>query len=126
MEIGSHSYIDNPKNENVKIFINGELFERSKAKVSVFDSGFLLGDGLWEGMRLHNGHIAFVESHLKRLYEGAKAIQDILNPDLIIRIGQKPVSKNLLWDLYPELYDEDDVDFGWKVQLSNFAKKQKA
>ncbi len=90
METGSHSYIDNPKNENVKIFINGELFERSKAKVSVFDSGFLLGDGLWEGMRLHNGHIAFVESHLKRLYEGAKAI------DLEIGLSKKELHEAIL------------------------------
>ncbi len=90
METGSHSYIDNPKNENVKISINGELFERSKAKVSVFDSGFLLGDGLWEGMRLHNGHIAFVESHLKRLYEGAKAI------DLEIGLSKKELHEAIL------------------------------
>ena len=106
METGSHSYIDNPKNENVKIFINGELFERSKAKVSVFDSGFLLGDGLWEGMRLHNGHIAFVESHLKRLYEGAKAID--------LEIG---LSKNELHEAILRTCEANNMKNGVHVRL---------
>ena len=63
-----------PRNENILISINGELFPRAKAMVSVFDSGFVLGDGVWEGLRVHDGGIAFLEEHIERLYEGAKAI----------------------------------------------------
>ena len=55
MEKGSHAFKENPKNHNVKIYINGQIKLRSEAYVSVFDSGFLLGDGLWEGIRLHKG-----------------------------------------------------------------------
>jgi branched-chain amino acid aminotransferase len=63
-----------PRNENIFISINGELYPRAKAMVSVFDSGFVLGDGVWEGLRVHGGSIAFLREHIERLYEGAKAI----------------------------------------------------
>jgi len=72
--MSSHSYIPNSKNENIFISINGELFKRNKAKISVFDSGFLLGDGVWEGIRLHNSKLVFIEDHLNRLYASAKGI----------------------------------------------------
>ena len=72
--MSSHSYISNPKNEDVFININGELFHRSKAKISVFDSGFLLGDGVWEGIRLHKSSLVFIEDHLDRLYSSARGI----------------------------------------------------
>jgi branched-chain amino acid aminotransferase len=71
---GTHDYQDDPRNANILIDINGELFSRDQAKVSVFDSGFVLGDGVWEGLRVHNGRIAFLEQHLDRLYEGARAL----------------------------------------------------
>ncbi len=71
---GTHEYKDDPRNAHILIDINGELFARDEAKVSVFDSGFLLGDGVWEGLRVHNGKIAFLQQHLDRLYEGAKAL----------------------------------------------------
>ncbi|WP_022701631.1 aminotransferase class IV [Oceanicaulis alexandrii] len=74
MAKGSHEYIDDPRNAAIRIWINGELFAREDAKVSVFDSGFILGDGVWEGLRVHEGQIAFLDRHLDRLYEGAKAI----------------------------------------------------
>lgn len=74
MAKGSHEYIDDPRNAAIRIWINGELFAREDAKVSVFDSGFILGDGVWEGLRVHEGKIAFLDRHLDRLYEGAKAI----------------------------------------------------
>lgn len=74
MAKGAHSYTDDPRNAEVKIWINGELFLRSEAKVSVLDSGFVLGDGVWEGLRVHNGQIAFLNRHLDRLEEGAKAL----------------------------------------------------
>ncbi|MGB7374609.1 aminotransferase class IV [Pontixanthobacter sp.] len=74
MAHGTHSYVDDPRNASVIIDINGEHFARPDAKVSVFDSGFMLGDGVWEGLRLHNGRLAFLDQHLERLYRGAKAI----------------------------------------------------
>ena len=72
--MSSHSYISNPKNEDIFININGELFHRNKAKISVFDSGFLLGDGVWEGIRLHQSTLLFIDEHLDRLYASAKGI----------------------------------------------------
>jgi branched-chain amino acid aminotransferase len=70
----THEYIDDPRNADILISINGNLIPRANATVSVFDSGFLLGDGVWEGLRVHAGGIAFLDAHLERLYEGAKAI----------------------------------------------------
>jgi branched-chain amino acid aminotransferase len=74
MESGAHAFVEDPRNESVLIYVNGELKPRAEAMVSVFDSGFLMGDGVWEGLRLHNGSFAFVERHLDRLIEGAKAL----------------------------------------------------
>ncbi|MDC0654201.1 aminotransferase class IV [Candidatus Marinimicrobia bacterium] len=72
--MSSHSYISDSKNENIFININGELFHRNEAKISVFDSGFLLGDGVWEGIRLHKSKLVFIEDHLDRLFASAKGI----------------------------------------------------
>ena len=71
---GTHDYLDDPRNGSILISINGEMFPREEAKVSVFDSGFILGDGVWEGIRLHRGRLLFLDAHLDRLYEGAKAL----------------------------------------------------
>ncbi|HKT31779.1 MAG TPA: aminotransferase class IV [Gammaproteobacteria bacterium] len=74
MAKGTHDYQPDPRNADIKISVNGELFARTEARVSVFDSGFVLGDGVWEGLRLHDGGLPFLDMHLDRLYEGAKAI----------------------------------------------------
>ena len=74
MSTGTHEYIDDPRNAGIFVSVSGELLPRDKAVVSVFDSGFVLGDGVWEGLRLTDGGIAFLNQHLDRLYEGAKAI----------------------------------------------------
>jgi branched-chain amino acid aminotransferase len=74
MAQGTHDHQLDPRNENMLINIDGELFPRQEAKVSVFDSGYILGDGVWEGLRLHKGRILFAREHMKRLYEGAKAL----------------------------------------------------
>src|ERR671921_892847 len=66
--------VSDPRNASVLISVNGELKPRAEAVVSVFDSGFMLGDGVWEGLRVHKGRIAFLDRHLDRLFEGAKAI----------------------------------------------------
>lgn len=71
---GTHNFTPDPRNDEVLIDVNGELFRRPEAKVSVFDSGFMLGDGVWEGLRVYDGKIAFLDRHLDRLWSGAKAI----------------------------------------------------
>ncbi len=72
--MGTHEYQQDPRNENVWISINGELFRRPDAKVSVLDAGFLLGDGIWESFRLHEGVLVFIDEHLDRLFHGADVI----------------------------------------------------
>jgi branched-chain amino acid aminotransferase len=74
MSTGTHEYHDDPRNRDILVSVNGELVPRDEAVVSVFDSGFVLGDGVWEGLRLIDGGIAFLDAHFERLYEGAKAI----------------------------------------------------
>ena len=71
---GSQDFAADPRNAMVKIFVSGALVAREDAKVSIFDAGFVLGDGVWEGMRLHRGKVVFLDVHLDRLYEGARAI----------------------------------------------------
>ena len=71
---GTHRYLDDCRNENIQIFVNGELYPRKEANISVFDSGFLMGDGVWEGIRLLNGHLVFLKEHLERLYDGAEKL----------------------------------------------------
>ena len=93
MAKSTHSAIVDPRNENVKIYINGEFHSRENAQISVFDSGFLVGDGIWEGLRLHNGKFAFLDKHLDRLFAGASAIHlDIgLNKEELINALIKTV-----------------------------------
>ena len=74
MATGTHDHADDPRNASILIWVNGELLPRDRAMVSVFDSGFVLGDGVWEGLRVSGGHPAFLEKHLDRLEEGARAI----------------------------------------------------
>ena len=74
MAHGTHDHADDPRNAEVLVWVNGELLPRDRAVVSVFDSGFVLGDGVWEGLRVSGGHPAFLEQHLDRLEEGARAI----------------------------------------------------
>lgn len=79
MTHSTHAYEHDPRNDEIKIDINGELFRRQDAKISVFDSGFVLGDGVWEGLRVYpgpdgKGVIAFLDRHLSRLWDGAKTL----------------------------------------------------
>jgi branched-chain amino acid aminotransferase len=71
---GTHEALPDERNEDILVYINGEFYRRDEARISVFDSGFLVGDGVWEGLRLHEGEFAFLNLHLDRLFEGAKAI----------------------------------------------------
>ena len=74
MQRGTHEAVPDRRNEDVLVYINGGFFRREEARISVFDSGFLVGDGVWEGLRLHEGAFAFLDEHLDRLFQGAKAI----------------------------------------------------
>jgi branched-chain amino acid aminotransferase len=72
---GSQDFEDDPRNANVRVWLNGSLVPRSEARVSLFDAGFGMGDGIWEGLRLHKGRLLFLEAHLDRLLAGARAIR---------------------------------------------------
>lgn len=71
---GSQDFAADPRNATVKVYVSGALVPRDEARVSVFDAGFVLGDGVWEGMRLHKGRLVFLDLHLERLFDGARAI----------------------------------------------------
>ncbi len=71
---GTHEAVPDERNAEVLVYVNGEFHPQEEARISVFDSGFLVGDGVWEGIRLHGGEFAFLGLHLDRLFEGAKAI----------------------------------------------------
>jgi branched-chain amino acid aminotransferase len=92
---GSQDFADDPRNETVLIYLNGRLVPRSEAKVSVFDAGFVLGDGIWEGLRLHNGGFLFLDAHLDRLFEGARTIAlDIGTREEIVAALHRTVDAN--------------------------------
>ena len=71
---GSQDFSPDPRNAQALIYLNGRLVPRAEAKVSLFDAGFLVGDGIWEGLRLHKGALLFLDEHLERLYWGARQI----------------------------------------------------
>ena len=98
--MSTHSFIVNQKNDAILININGEFFKRNEAKISVFDSGFLLGDGVWEGIRLHQSVLVYIDKHLERLYNSAKGISLHigLKKEEIINEINKTLRKNNMKD----------------------------
>ncbi|MHA6325715.1 D-amino acid aminotransferase [Roseivivax sp. CAU 1753] len=92
----THQAEEDARNESILIWLNGALVPRSEARVSVYDSGFMLGDGVWEGLRLYNGKWAFLDAHMDRLFEAAKAIDLTLGIDreAIIEALEKTRSAN--------------------------------
>ena len=110
--MSTHSFIVNPKNKSILININGKFFKRNEAKISVFDSGFLLGDGVWEGIRLHQSVLVYIEEHLDRLYNSAKGISihiELKKEDIINEIN-KTLTKNKM---------EDDVHIRLVISRGN-------
>ncbi len=73
-KVSAHASEYDTRNDNVRCFLNGEIVARGEARVSIYDSGFMLGDGIWEGLRLHHGVWVFVEEHLDRLFEASLAL----------------------------------------------------
>ncbi|MBA4349765.1 MAG: aminotransferase class IV, partial [Rhodobacter sp.] len=84
--VSTHAAEEDARNEAILIYVNGRIVPKKDALVSVYDSGFMLGDGVWEGIRLYDGKWAFITEHMDRLYEAAKAIDlDIaMTPDQMI------------------------------------------
>ena len=92
----THDYYEDPRNKDIQIYINGEFFPRSEATVSVLDSGFLLGDGVWEGIRLHEGKLLHFDAHMDRLFNGAELISlpININRNELQQAIQKTLDKN--------------------------------
>ena len=87
--VSSHDFVDDKRNKNIKIYINGKFYKRKDAKISVFDSSTMLGDGIWDSLRYHNNNFIFLKEHLDRLYKDAKLI------DLKIHLTRKKLSEVL-------------------------------
>ena len=98
--------VSDPRNATILINVNGELKSRAEAVVSVFDSGFMLGDGVWEGLRLHQGRLAFLDRHLDRLFEGAKAIA------MDLGLSREELTRRLY-----DTLDANDMDEGVHIRL---------
>jgi branched-chain amino acid aminotransferase len=98
--------VSDPRNASILINVDGELKPRAEAVVSVFDSGFMLGDGVWEGLRVHQGKLAFLDHHLDRLFEGAKAIA------MDVGLSRDQLTKRLY-----ETLDANDMSEGAHVRL---------
>jgi len=97
---GSQDYAADPRNESVLVHLNGALVPRGEARVSIFDAGFVLGDGVWEGLRLHRSGLLFLDPHLDRLFAGAGAISlDIgLSRDAIVGALRATLAANAMQD----------------------------
>ena len=100
MTTSAQGYLPDPRNDHVLVYVNGAFVPRNEARVSVFDSGFVLGDGVWEGLRLVNGRLISLDAHLDRLFEGARSIAlDIGLPrDGVVRAVEETLSRNGMTD----------------------------
>ena len=88
--VSSHDFVEDKRNKNIKIYINGKFYKRKDAKISVFDSSTMLGDGVWDSLRYHNNNFIFLNEHLDRLYKDAKLI------DIKIHLTRKKLSEALI------------------------------
>ncbi len=105
-EVTTHTAEDDPRNESLLIWLNGQLKPRAEALVSVYDSGFMLGDGVWEGLRLYNGRWTFVDEHMDRLFEAAKAIDldiGMTREQLISAISETQQANGMTTDAHARL-----------------------
>lgn len=103
---GTHNALHDDRNENIFISINGEFFPRNEAKISVFDSGYLVGDGIWEALRLHNGVLVFLDEHLERMWAAAATV------------GMKlPFSKQELTDQIWKILQKNEMTNGVHVRI---------
>lgn len=99
MPPSTHAAVDDPRNADIEVYINGDFHHRDEARISVFDSGFLVGDGIWEGLRLHRGRFAFLDRHLDRLTAAARATSIDIGPrSELIEALQQTVERNRMTD----------------------------
>lgn len=103
---GTHDYVSDPRNDRVKVYVNGKLSPKPEATVNVLDSGFVFGDGVWEGFRLHRGKLPFADRHFRRLFEGAKAID--------LDIGKTEAE---LREAIAEVVSANDMESGVHIRL---------
>lgn len=102
----THQALTDPRNADVQVYVDGEFHHRDEACVSVFDSAFLVGDGIWEGIRLHDGRFAFLDLHLDRLFAGLEAVS--IRP---------PWSRDGVTRLLHEVVERNDMHSGAHVRL---------
>ena len=104
--VSTHQADDDIRNETILIFVNGRIVPKAQAMVSVYDSGFMLGDGVWEGIRLYNGRWTFLDDHIARLFEAAKAIDlDIaMTPEQVISaVSETQIANGMTNDAHARL-----------------------
>ena len=114
-QISTHDAAPDNRNDNIIIYVDGDLLHRDDAKVSVYDSGFMLGDGIWEGLRLYGGWLSFLDEHLDRLYEAA------LYVDLDIGLNRKQLT-SAIWRTLEANKMETDVHL--RVMVTRGRKKK--
>lgn len=114
-QISTHDAAPDNRNDNIIIYVDGDLLHRDDAKVSVYDSGFMLGDGIWEGLRLYNGWLSFLDEHLDRLYEAALYI------DLDIGLTREQLT-SAIWRTLEANKMETDVHL--RVMVTRGRKKK--
>src|SRR5450432_3168421 len=103
---GSQEYVGDARNDHILVSVDGVLTPREKAAVSVFDSGFVLGDGVWEGLRLIDGSIGFLDRHFDRLWDGAKMLR------IEIGLTREALARRLF-----DLLDANDMRDGVHIRL---------
>ena len=114
-QISTHDAAPDNRNDNIIIYVDGDLLHRDDAKVSVYDSGFMLGDGIWEGLRLYDGWLSFLDEHLDRLYEAALYI------DLDIGLTREQLT-SAIWRTLKANKMETDVHL--RVMVTRGRKKK--
>ena len=104
--VTTHQAEEDARNEGILIYVNGEILPRENAKISVYDSGFMLGDGIWEGLRLYDGTWAFLDAHMDRLFEAAMAIDLDIGMDragIVQALEATRVANNITTDAHARL-----------------------
>jgi len=102
----THDAESDARNQDIKIYVNGKIVPRNEAVVSVYDSGFMLGDGMWEGLRLYNGHWSFIEEHMDRLFNSCKAVAldiGLSREELIQALNDTAAANNITTDAHARL-----------------------
>ena len=105
-EVSTHQAEEDARNEAILIYVNGQIVPKAQAMVSVYDAGFMLGDGVWEGIRLYNGHWAFVEEHIDRLFGAAKAIDltiGLTKEQVISAVSETQMANGMTTDAHARL-----------------------